>query len=235
MRFIDLKTYERMVIPRNQAELMRALTPMIQNLGAKRFGYLQVPTCFELINQGVIPKILTNFPEHITRDYFRNAITPLHLAHQVMANRIPAFISDSDKPDDVYFNGLLREANLCDGIIFPIQGTDNAVFIYFFECSVDRSWLDIHRNGPMAQIAEMTHIVITARPEMAKDFEIPGWTPRAKQVMKNKARGLTNEQIAVELGVKPDTIKKAIRRLSDRLGGLSTAELIYHLTKMGML
>jgi hypothetical protein len=36
-------------------------------------------------------------------------------------------------------------------------------------------------------------------------------------------------------GIKPDTVKKILKRFSGRLGGYSTTELIYHMTKLGML
>lgn len=235
MRAIDLKPFELLNVPRSQGELMRALNRLTLQLGAARFGYVQLPSPRCLLRNGVVPRLLTNFPDYITQEYLKRAEYPFSQVIRALMMEHPVFFSDCKRSEEVYFNQLCRQSGFSDGIVFPIQNAQHAAFVYFFDKPVDKSWVSGYLDTPMANIAELVHMAILARPHLCPDFGIPGLTPRIREVMDLKARGYTNESVAESLGVKPDTIKKTIRRFSDRLGGRSTAELIYHLTKLGMI
>ena len=43
-------------------------------------------------------------------------------------------------------------------------------------------------------------------------------TPREKEIAESVSRGLTNREIAVELGISPETVKRHLATVYDKLG-----------------
>lgn len=235
MRAVDLKPFEILTIPENQSELLRALVVLMESTGAERFGYVQLPKPFSLLERGVRPRMLSNYPDHIMRDYLRVAKKPFSMIMKAITTRQPVFFTDALTPEEVLFQRLGQQSGFQDGVIIPIRDTEDAVFCFAFRQPINRRWVDERYSRSMATLSMLVHMGIQGRQSLCPEFQVPGFTPRIKQILSLKARGLTNEQVAQILGVKPDTIKKAIRRFSERLGGLSTVELVHHMTKLGMI
>lgn len=235
MRAIDLTSYETLVIPRNQGELMRAMNSMAQQLGAARFAYTQLPEAYDLLKCGVYPRMLTNYPDHILAEANRESRSPFSYAVRALTFQKPVFFSDAITPEELYFWKLSISHGLPEGVVIPIKGTTDAVLVFIFDRPTSKDWVRTYYDSPMVKLGQMIHLAIIGNPSLCSPFVVPGLTPRVKQILRLKVWGYTNEKAAEQLGVKPDTVKKALRRFSDRMGGLSTTELVYHMTKLGML
>lgn len=236
MRLIDLSHFEVLTVPQNQGELLRALTLRTQKMSASRFAYVRLPTPFNMLLYGVYPRVLTNFPDHIVREYIAYAQNPFSMVVKALETGQPCLFSDGVLSEEIQFYKDMQNAGFTNGIIFPIlNDSKDSAFLYFFNHSVDKSWIYQHIGRPMSILVELVDMAITGNTELCPQFVVPGLTDRVSVIMRYKAQGLTNQEIADELGVQPDSIKKAIKRFSERLGGLSTIELVYRLTKMGIL
>lgn len=235
MRVVDLKPFEILTIPKDQAELMRSLAGLTEQIGADRFAYMQLPIPFDLMNVGVKPRTLTNYPDYILSEYLRSAKRPFNMAVRALTSRKPVFFSDALAPEEVLFRRISAEYGYRDGVIIPIADADDAVFCFAFRRPISRDWVEENFERSMNCLAMLVHMGIQGRKSLCPPFQVPGFTERVREVLALKTKGLTNEEVATALGVKPDTIKKTIRRFSERLGGLSTTELVYHMAKLGML
>lgn len=235
MRAIDLTSYQTLTIPESTGELMRAMNRLAQRLGAARFAYVLLPKPFHLLKRGVYPRVLTNFPDHIIQSYMSYAREPFSLVIRAVSLRRPVYFSDDITPEEVYFRRLSAMAGLPEGVIIPIEGTDNAALAYAFSKPISRDWVQAHRYGSIALTGKLVHMAVMGRPELCPPFVVPGLTDRVREILQLKVQGLTNEEVACRLGIKQDTVKKALQRLSSRLKGLSTMEIVYHLGKMDML
>lgn len=233
MRLINLKPFESLIVPRNQGEVMRGLSKLAQKIGASRFAYVQLPIPFSLVKFKVYPRVLTNFPDAIFKGCIDDRLK--YITRAIRHNK-PVFFSESTSSCPTpYPQKLHKEVGIVESVIFPIGGFSNAVILYGFDQEIDRSIARTYPDSVPARLAELTHMAIAANPALCPGFLVPGLTQRVRQILILKALGDTNEEVGALLGIKPDTVKKTIRRLSDRLGGISTTELIYHLTKLGML
>ncbi len=58
-------------------------------------------------------------------------------------------------------------------------------------------------------------------------------SPRQRQVLQQLSEGLTTKQIALRLGIHPNTVNMHIRRLKDRLGANTRAEFVGKAARVG--
>jgi len=56
-------------------------------------------------------------------------------------------------------------------------------------------------------------------------------TPREQQIAEAVARGLTNRQIAAEFGISPETVKRHVATIYDKLCMSSRVVLALHIVK----
>jgi DNA-binding CsgD family transcriptional regulator len=234
MHEIDLNNYQSITLPKNKAELMRGLNAITQEMGCVRFAYVQLPESYELLKAGVLPKMLTNYPEIVTREYLKKAKEPFSFVVRSLRNREAVFFHDAILSEEVYFLLIGQEVGLIDGVIIPIEGVKNAAMAYAFESNVTNNWVANYNKSDMVQITKIIDMIIRAN-HLCDAFDIPGLTERTRRMLLLKAQGLTNAQVGDKLGVQPDTIKKALKRLGERLGGLSTIEIVYHLATMSII
>lgn len=235
MRLIDLNLLNPIELPKSKAELTRGLSEFTLSFGVTRFGYFRLPANFDLLNHGVRPRTVNNFPEQLLKEYLDVSRTPFGILRRAIRSRAPLWISDTLNEEERLFLRLLQGFGYQDGLVVPIDIESNAVMLYAFD-TLDRNlWPEKHHNTPLHSICRMVNMAATTDTSLSEDFVIPGLTPRVRQMVKLKARGFTYDEIGRQMGIQPDSAKKSLTRLSKRLGGLHTVELVYQLTRMGMI
>jgi len=235
MPTIKAKMLRQIMECKNQGEMLRVLSLIAKDQGAARIGYVQLPTPLSFLQHGVYPRMVINFPEHILKDYLRRAYSPFSMVKLAVVERQPVFFDQAKSEEELYFVDLMSNAGFDHGVLVPIPKTESACMVYAFNNNPSRAWMLENFEIEMQDVAVVTHMTISANTEACPAFKVPGFTPRVEQLLRLKIAGYTGEAAARELGVKHDTVKKMLKRSSDRLGGVSTTELIYHLAKLGVL
>lgn len=236
MKAKNLSQLAKLDVPRTQSELTWALSGMARGLGASRFSYIQLPMPLRLVEYGVRPKILTSFPDELMRSYYRSRAAPFAISRHVIETR--QFLRMADSLE----GGLqvpavwleARERGFGGGYIFPVDNSPDTVFIYGFDGETPES-PDFHYKSEAPTILELVRVATKGEPNLLPDFGVPGLTAQRRKILLLKTEGYTNEGIAEKMGVKPDSVKKAVSRLSAALGGMNTTEIIYHLAKLGLI
>lgn len=234
MRLVDLRPLHKLELPRNNGELTRALTEMVVDLGASRFGYIEIPHAPDLMRFGVRPRLLTNFPSYLIDNYVEQAKEPFSQVIRAIQEDRPHFSRDALLVEEEYFWLESKKVGYVDGLICPIPHA-RAAFCYAFDRIDYSRWPMAHYESELGSIAAKLHWAACRHNSIVPPFTVPGYTQRIRRIFELKANGRTNEEIGRMLKIRPESVKKAIGRFCQRLGGISTYEAIYHLTKMDLL
>jgi DNA-binding CsgD family transcriptional regulator len=235
MPTIKVKTLRQIAASSSESEMLRVLSLIAKDRGAARIAYVQLPMPLSLLQYGVYPRVVTTFPEYIVKEHLRLASSPFNMAELAVTTGKPVFFDQAESAEELHFVKLLSDAGLSHGIFTPIPNTESACMVYAFNNNPSRAWMLENFEIEMQDVAVVTHMTVAAKTSVCPAFKVPGFTPRVEQLLRLKIAGYTGEAAARELGIKHDTVKKMLKRASDRLGGVSTTQLIYHLTKLGVL
>ena len=66
-------------------------------------------------------------------------------------------------------------------------------------------------------------------------MDVPRLTPRESEVLPLLAQGLSNKEIARELGVSPDTVKDHLARMYGKLDACDRTEAVSRARTIGLL
>jgi DNA-binding CsgD family transcriptional regulator len=216
---------------KNAPQMLRVLSVLAE--GA-RVGYVELPEHLPLLKWGVLPRLLTNFPEPALKNYLRTAAQPFSAVARCVATQSPILFSEFESKEECCFFDFMKELGFLQGVIMPINGSHRSSLIFAFNWGPDSPWVE-RFVGKMQERATIVNLVIKSAGNHYVTHAVPGFTARVKEILTLKTEGYTNQQVGVQLGIKQDTVKKTLKRATERLGGVSTTELIYHLTKLGLL
>ncbi len=90
-------------------------------------------------------------------------------------------------------------------------------------------------TDPPALADELRAIIRDPGQDRLPRVEVPRLTPRESDVLPLLAQGLSNKEIARELGVSPDTVKDHLTRLYSKLDACDRAEAISRARTIGLI
>ena len=61
---------------------------------------------------------------------------------------------------------------------------------------------------------------------LADEPTVPALSPRQREILESITRGLSNVQIAVQLGISPESVKTHVAKLFDKLGAANRSEAV---------
>jgi len=128
---------------------------------------------------------------------------------------------------------MLLETSERESVVQAFRAGCRAVFCHAQSVKELSKCLDcVHRGQIWAASRELNYVMEALRePRPLRVIETGGsalLTEREIAVVRCVADGLTNKEVAAELGVSPHTIKNYLFRIFDKVGVSSRVELIYY-------
>lgn len=90
-------------------------------------------------------------------------------------------------------------------------------------------------TDPSALAAQLRAIIADPTQDRLPRVEVPRLTPRESEVLPLLAQGLSNKEIARELGVSPDTVKDHLARMYGKLDACDRTEAVSRARTIGLL
>jgi DNA-binding NarL/FixJ family response regulator len=128
---------------------------------------------------------------------------------------------------------MLLERSERESVVHAFRAGCRGVFCHAQSVKELSKCLDcVHRGQIWATSRELNYVMEALRePRPLRVIETDGsalLTEREMAVVRCVADGLTNKEVAAELGVSPHTIKNYLFRIFDKVGVSSRVELIYY-------
>ena len=73
---------------------------------------------------------------------------------------------------------------------------------------------------------QIDHIAPEIRRLIAEDPPVPDLSPRQEEIMRSLTRGLSNTDIALELGISKESVKQYIALLCEKIGAANRTEAV---------
>lgn len=230
---------KRVIESRNYEIARDVMAQETRRLGADYFAVAQLPRPHSSVNRGIFPRYITNAPQDMLEVYqgspnsFCKAIELLQEGRDWYFWWTKAGLP-TESPNSI----LMRQFGVKEGVSLVDSGFIYDTALAFFTTSlapnVFREKMQVHLGRIREEVrvvAPLTHgIEDLMRPPI-----VPGLTPRIRTIMRLKVDGLTDEEIADQLCVQPDTVKKALRRFRQRLQVNNTVELTHLLTRLNVI
>ncbi|RTR28719.1 response regulator transcription factor [Deinococcus radiophilus] len=90
-------------------------------------------------------------------------------------------------------------------------------------------------TDPPALAAQLQAIITDPTQDRLPRVDVPRLTPRESQVLPLLAQGLSNKEIARELGLSPDTVKDHLARMYGKLDACDRTEAVSRARTIGLL
>ena len=92
----------------------------------------------------------------------------------------------------------------------------------------------INKSSEYAKLLAAIHAVADGKPSVApeirrliaEDPPVPALSPRQEEIMRSLTRGLSNPDIALELGISTESVKHYIDLLCDKIGAANRTEAV---------
>ena len=114
------------------------------------------------------------------------------------------------------------EFGLPSGVAFPVPQLDGAVFILLVASGRELTLSAVERFLIRSAAAELVRYVRLILND--KDRTVLHLAPRETEVMQHILKGMTNKEIAQEIGVSPETVKDYVSRASQKLNARDRTE-----------